>query len=71
LPRSKERWRVVLNAGEISAVPSRKSNEKIYLHVAGVSLVDAEKIVRLTSTRSNIPEALRVAHLIASGISRS
>lgn len=71
LPRSKERWRAVLNAGEISEVPSRKSNEKIYLHVAGVSLVDAEKIVRLTSTRSNIPEALRVAHLIASGISRS
>ena len=31
---------------------------------------DAEKILRLTSTRSNIPEALRVAHLFASGISR-
>jgi len=30
---------------------------------------DAEKILKLTSTRSNIPEALRVAHLIASGIS--
>jgi len=69
LPRSEERWKAVLNAGEISEVSTRKEGEKIYLHAAGVSLVDAEKIVRLTSTRSNIPEALRVAHLIASGIS--
>jgi endonuclease V-like protein UPF0215 family len=69
LPRSEERWKAVLNAGEISEVSTRKEDEKIYLHAAGVSLVDAEKIVRLTSTRSNIPEALRVAHLIASGIS--
>ena len=69
LPRSEERWKAVLNAGEISEISTRKEDEKIYLHAAGVSLVDAEKIVRLTSTRSNIPEALRVAHLIASGIS--
>lgn len=69
LPRSEERWKAVLNAGEISEVSTRKEDEKIYLHAAGVSLVDAAKIVRLTSTRSNIPEALRVAHLIASGTS--
>ena len=69
LPRSEERWKAVLNAGEISEISTRHEDEKIYLHAAGVSLVDAEKIVRLTSTRSNIPEALRVAHLIASGIS--
>jgi endonuclease V-like protein UPF0215 family len=69
LPRSEERWKAVLNAGEISEVSRRRESEKIYLHAAGVSLDDAEKIVRLTATRSNIPEALRVAHLIASGIS--
>jgi len=69
LPRSEERWRAVLTAGEVSEVSTRNPSEKIYLHVAGVSVADAEKIVRLTSTRSNIPEALRVAHLIASGIS--
>jgi endonuclease V-like protein UPF0215 family len=69
LPRSEERWRAVLNAGDVSEVTTRNPKEKIYLHVAGVSVADAEKIVRLTSTRSNIPEALRVAHLVASGIS--
>lgn len=69
LPRSEERWKAIVNAGEVAEVCTRRQNEKIYLHAVGVSLPDAETIVRLTSTRSNIPEALRVAHLIASGIS--
>ena len=69
LPRSEERWKAVLNAGEISEVSTRREQEKIYMHTAGLSVDDAQKILRLTSTRSNIPEALRVAHLIASGIS--
>jgi len=69
LPESEKRWKYVLNAGNVAEVSTRGQSEKIYLHAVGVSLPDAEKIVRLTSTRSNIPEALRVAHLIASGIS--
>jgi endonuclease V-like protein UPF0215 family len=69
LPRSEERWTAVLNAGEMSEVSTRNPKERIYLHAAGLGLADAEKVVRLTSTRSNIPEALRVAHLVASGIS--
>jgi len=69
LSRSEERWNAVLNAGELVEVATRHKNERIYLHVAGVSAEDARKVVRLTSTRSNMPEALRVAHLIASGVS--
>ena len=69
LPKSEERWKAVVNAGELFAVSTRNERERIYLHVAGISLEDAERIVRLTSTRSSIPEALRVAHLVASGIS--
>lgn len=69
LSQSEERWQTILNAGELSEIFSRNKVEKIYLHVVGASLDDAVKIVKLTSTRSNIPEALRVAHLIASGIS--
>jgi endonuclease V-like protein UPF0215 family len=70
LPRSEERWKAVVNAGEVAEVSTRNRAEKIYLHVAGVGLADASRVVRLTSTRSNIPECLRVAHLIASGISQ-
>jgi endonuclease V-like protein UPF0215 family len=69
LPRSDERWEAILSAGEPVEVSTRNAKAKIYVQTAGVSKEDAQKILRLTSTRSNIPEALRVAHLIASGIS--
>ncbi|MGB9915241.1 MAG: DUF99 family protein [Candidatus Bathyarchaeales archaeon] len=65
---SEERWAAILNAGEPVAVSTRSAKTKIYMQAVGISQEDAQKIVRLTSTRSNIPEPLRVAHLIASGI---
>ena len=68
LPKSQERWNMILNAGEPFEVPTRSGKKKIYMQVAGISRDDAQKILRLTSTRSNIHEALRVAHLVASGI---
>jgi hypothetical protein len=40
----------------------------IYIQYNGISFTDARRIVQLSSTRSLIPEPLRVAHLIASGI---
>ena len=70
LPNSKERWEAICNAGEPVEVSTRSSEAKVYMQNVGVSKEDAEKILRLTSTRSNLPEALRVAHLFASGISR-
>jgi hypothetical protein len=69
LPHSEERWKTILNAGEPIGVSTRDTKAKVYIQTVGVSKGDAQKILRLTSTRSNIPEALRVAHLIASGIS--
>ena len=66
LPDTEERWRLVLAAGEIHEVNCRGT--KLYMEVAGISPEDALKIVLLTSTRSSLPEPLRVAHLIASGI---
>jgi len=69
LPKSEERWRVVLDAGALVEVTTRRGKGHVYVHVAGVSAEDARKVLRLTSTRSTVPEALRVAHLIASGIS--
>ena len=50
-------------------IPARNSKSKIYFQTIGVTEKDAKKIIRLTSTRSNIPEVLRVAHIVASGIS--
>ena len=69
LPKCEERWSAVLNAGELVEVATRHGKERVYVHVAGISAEDARRVLRLTSTRSNVPEALRVAHLVASGIS--
>ena len=71
LPESEERWKTIQSAGEILEVFTSRKNEKIYMQLSGILEQDARKIVKLTSTRSNIPEALRVAHLIASGISKT
>ncbi len=70
LPEYEKRWTAIKNAGEIFEVQSRKASEPIYMQIAGISELDAETIVRNTSTRSNVPEALRVAHIIASGLTK-
>lgn len=69
LPCSQKRWNAFLHAGKMVAVSTTRGNEKVYMCVAGILEEDAAKIMQITSTRSNIPEPLRVAHLIASGIS--
>lgn len=66
LPQSEERWKMILSAGDIHEVSSR--GRKIYMELSGISLADAEEIVQLTLTTSSLPEPLRVAHLIASGV---
>ena len=71
LPDPQRRWRALLNAGQIFEVSTRSDSEKVYVEMNGILEEDARKIVKLTSTRSSVPEALRVAHLIASGLSRA
>jgi endonuclease V-like protein UPF0215 family len=67
LPEGEERWKTILDAGQIFEVCCR--NKTIYMEIVGISKADAEEVVELTSTRSSFPEPLRVAHIIASGIS--
>jgi endonuclease V-like protein UPF0215 family len=71
LPECERRWQAVESAGKIIEVHIRDTGEAIYMQIVGVSQEDAEKILKGTSTRSNVPEALRVAHIIASGLTRS
>ena len=70
LPERERRWKAIENAGNIIKVKTRNTEEAVYMQIAGVSQKDAEKILRTTSSRSNVPEALRVAHIIASGLAR-
>ncbi len=69
LPDSEERWRAILNAGEIFPVITRKGKLPVYVEAVGVSRERAEEVLKLTATHSRLPEPLRVAHLVASGIS--
>jgi len=68
LPEREKRWKAIENAGKIVEVRTRGAEEAVYIQIAGIAEKDAEKILRSTSTRSNVPEALRVAHIIASGL---
>lgn len=60
-----KRWNDILDAGEVYQI---KNKEDIYIQINGISREDAEKIVKLSSTRSAIPEPIRVAHIIAAGV---
>ena len=68
LSSPKKRWKIVLNAGDIFKVNTGGKSERVYMEMCGILEEDARKILKLTSTRSSVPEALRVAHLVASGI---
>jgi len=61
-----KRWACVESAGKVHQVKVKERN--LYIQIAGIGLEDARKITRKTCTRGNIPEPLRVAHLIARGV---
>jgi endonuclease V-like protein UPF0215 family len=69
LPNREERWAAVRGAGELFEVHTRSKRARVYMQICGICEEDARKILQVASTRSDIPEPLRVAHLIASGIS--
>ena len=71
LSKSEERWKAIKSAEKMFEVSTRSENGKVFMQISGILEEDARKIVQLTSTRSSVPEALRVAHLIASGISKT
>ncbi len=71
LPEAEKRWKTIVKAGKIIRVRTREGEEPIHIHAIGISEETAKIILKNTSTRSNIPEPLRVAHIIASGLQQS
>ena len=71
LPEGEKRWRVIENAQRLICVRTRQDEEPVYMQIAGISREDAERIVKEASTRSNVPEPLRVAHIVASGLTKA
>ena len=66
LPDTEERWRIIQNAGTIHEVTN--SGSKLYMGLAGIGVSEAMAVLDLTTVRGSLPEPLRVAHLIASGV---
>ena len=68
LPQPEERLEIIRRAGRITRVVTKDASNPIYIQCAGIDRDNARRIVQLTSTRSNVPEPIRVAHLIATGV---
>ncbi len=58
----KSKIRLIEKAG--SVIPAGE----IYMQIAGIGIDKAKEILKIVCTRSLIPEPIRIAHLIASGI---
>ena len=52
----------------IESLPMPTKVGKIYIQYIGTTLKKAKELLKVTCTRSYIPEPIRVAHLIAAGI---
>ena len=63
-----KRWRAVENAGKIKTC--RIGSKQVFYQNIGIDDEEAEEVIRISCTRGLIPEPLRVAHLIATAISR-
>jgi len=63
----KKRW-MILKKGDLFTV--KTSHNPIYVKCAGIGREEAEEIINLSTIRGVIPEPIRVAHVIASGVTR-
>ena len=70
LPGWRERWKTLRGLGKIYPVRTKSHETPIYMQLVGIKRTDAESIVKISATRSLVPEPLRVAHLIATAIVR-
>jgi endonuclease V-like protein UPF0215 family len=61
------RYELIAKAGKAIAVKAKRG-EPIYIQMRGIGEEDAIKVVKATAVHSRVPEPVRVAHLIATGI---
>ena len=58
---NKIRWKQIQKAGTPHKI---QNNPKIFLQIAGISLIDAKLLTKKCTAVGTIPEALRIAHFI-------
>ena len=62
------RWNIINKLGPVYKVVSRVSEPPIYVEVVGASFEWAEQVLRLSTACCRIPEPIRVARLVAQGL---
>lgn len=60
--KKKNKIKLIEKAGEVTKINS------VFVQLAGIGFEQAKEILNVACTRSLIPEPLRLAHLIASGV---
>jgi endonuclease V-like protein UPF0215 family len=81
VPGAARKWRLIRAAGELELLgPSRRAlrrqaatgqpanGQRLWIQRAGLSLEQARDVIVATTLHGNVPEPLRLAHLIAGGI---
>ena len=58
----------IMTKGKLHEIKTK--HNPIYIKCIGLSIDEAEEIIKISTIRGTIPEPIRVAHLIASGIKR-
>jgi endonuclease V-like protein UPF0215 family len=64
-----ERWRIVRNAGHLYAFKPLPEEPKLYFEVKGAAPSSARKAIASTAMISRLPEPIRVAGILARGLS--
>lgn len=64
---SKKRYSLMMRAGKPKKT-SLSMGGHVYIQHSGVSETDAKALVRMSATKSKIPEPIRAAHMIGQGI---
>ena len=68
LPDPELRYQAILNAGPIAEVQTSWRGQPVYIQCQGIETAAAAELVTATAVHSRLPEPLRLAHLIATGI---
>jgi len=69
LENPEKREKMIENAGKIYRI-ELKDDKVLYYQFCGLTREEAEKLIRITAIHSSLPEPVRVAHIIATGVVR-
>lgn len=65
----RDRWRMVRSAGRIYSLAPLRNEPRLYFEVRGATSLFAKKAIASTAIISRLPEPIRVARILAKGLS--